>query len=409
VVLVVLAEGSRARLACAVYVAALAGMFGASALYHLVPWRSSRARDWARRLDHAMIFVFIAGTYTPFALLAFTGVLPAVLLIAVWGGAVFGVVLNMSWIDAPRWVTTPVYLLVGWVGVIALPQIFTQLDVASAVLVVAGGVLYTLGALAYALRWPDPSPAYFGFHEVFHVLVVAAAVSQFVAVSLVATADAATSQQPVVVVDPGHDARANAQTEPIGPGSSTRKIKDGGGTRGVVSGLTEAELNLRVGLLLRPLLERAGIRVVMTRTTNAGASMGNVARARIANRAGARLFLRIHADGHSDSSVRGSHVLHPALRRGWTDDVYRESRRAAELVQRELLRALRFPDRGLQERSDFTGFNWADVPVILVELGFMTNATEDRLLATRAYQRRAAVALCRGTLRFLKRSPARCD
>jgi hemolysin III len=184
-VLVALADGPRARFACIVYVGALAGMFGASAVYHLVPWRSARARDWARRLDHAMIFVFIAGTYTPFALLAFTGLLPAIVLVAVWGGAVVGVVLNTSWIEAPKWVTTPVYLLVGWVGVLAAPQVFTELSMASAVLVTVGGVLYTLGALAYATQWPDPSPAKFGFHEVFHLLVVAAAATQFVAVSSV--------------------------------------------------------------------------------------------------------------------------------------------------------------------------------------------------------------------------------
>jgi hemolysin III len=186
VTLVVLAEGARARLACAIYAAALVAMFGASAIYHRVPWRSLRARAWARRVDHSMIFVFIAGTYTPFALLAFTGLLPAIVLACVWGGAVVGVALNVSWIDAPKWVTAPVYLLVGWVGVIAAPQIFTELSIASAVLVVTGGVLYTLGALAYATNWPDPFPATFGFHEVFHVLVVAAAVSQFVAVSFVA-------------------------------------------------------------------------------------------------------------------------------------------------------------------------------------------------------------------------------
>ena len=221
-------------------------------------------------------------------------------------------------------------------------------------------------------------------------------------------AQAAPSQKPVVVLDPGHDLRANLATEPIGPGSATRKIKDGGGTRGVVSGLTESELNLRVARRLRPLLERAGVRVVMTRTRTARASMGNVARARIANRAGAGLFLRIHADGSPDARVRGTHTLYPTRRRGWTDDVYAESRRAAATVQRELVRALGFPDRGLHERSDFTGFNWADVPVILVELGFMTNRTEDRLLATREYQRRAAFGLCRGALRFLGRSPALC-
>jgi N-acetylmuramoyl-L-alanine amidase len=214
--------------------------------------------------------------------------------------------------------------------------------------------------------------------------------------------------RPVIVVDAGHDLRANSDTEPIGPGSATQKIKDGGGTRGVVSGLTEAELNLRVALRLRPLLERAGVRVVMTRTKNAGRSMGNVARARIANRAQAALFLRIHADGLSDPSARGTHTLYPALRRGWTDDVYARSKRAAKVVQAELLRALGFPDRGLQERSDFTGFNWADVPVILVEMGFMTNPTEDRLLATSRYQQRAAVGLCRGALKFVGRSPDSC-
>jgi N-acetylmuramoyl-L-alanine amidase len=146
----------------------------------------------------------------------------------------------------------------------------------------------------------------------------------------------------------------------------------------------------------------------MTRAATAGRSMGNVARARIANRARAALFLRIHADGSTDPATRGTHTLHPALRRGWTDDIHAESKRAARIVQRDLRSALGFPDRGLQERSDFTGFNWADVPVILVEMGFMTNPTEDRLLATTASQRRAAVGLCRGTLRYLGRSPRPC-
>ena len=185
VTLVALAEGARARFAGAVYAGALVAMFGASALYHRAPWPSPRARAWARRVDHSMIFFFIAGTYTPFALLSFTGVVPAIVLVCVWGGAALGVVLNLCWIDAPKWVTAPVYLLVGWVGVLALPQVFTELHVATAVLVVVGGVLYTLGALAYATHWPDPFPATFGFHEIFHVLVVAAAVVQFVAVSSV--------------------------------------------------------------------------------------------------------------------------------------------------------------------------------------------------------------------------------
>jgi N-acetylmuramoyl-L-alanine amidase len=225
---------------------------------------------------------------------------------------------------------------------------------------------------------------------------------------LVLVSAASGQGHPVVVLDPGHDLRANPATEPIGPGSATRKIKDGGGTRGVVTGLREADLNLRVALRLRALLERAGVKVVMTRTRTAGTSIGNIARARVANRSGAALFLRIHADGSTDRTARGTHTLYPALRSGWTDDVYAESKRAARIVQGELRGALRFPDRGLQERSDFTGFNWADVPVILVEMGFMTNPTEDRRLATNAYQRRAAMGLCRGTLRFLRRPAALC-
>ena len=234
------------------------------------------------------------------------------------------------------------------------------------------------------------------------------AVGLIVFVLALPAAAAGRSNPPVVVLDPGHDLHANLATEPIGPGSATRKIKDGGGTHGVVSGLSEADLNLRVALRLRRLLEHAGVRVVMTRTKTAGTSIGNIARARIANRAGAALFLRIHADGSTDPSARGTHTLYPALRAGWTDDIYAASRRAARVVQSELVRSLGFPDRGLQERPDFTGFNWADVPAILVEMGFMTNPTEDRLLATPAYQRRAALGLCRGGLRFLDRPPARC-
>jgi N-acetylmuramoyl-L-alanine amidase len=214
---------------------------------------------------------------------------------------------------------------------------------------------------------------------------------------------------PVVVLDPGHDLRANSRTEPIGPGSAVRKIMDGGGTSGVVTRIPEAKLNLAVALRLRTLLQRAGVRVVMTRTTTSRTSMGNIARARIANRAPAALFLRIHADGSASHAAAGTHTLYPSLHAGWTDDIYASSKRAAGIVQRELVRSLGFPDRGLQEHSDFTGFNWSDVPVILVEMGFMTNPTEDRLLATGAYRQRAAVGLCRGTLRFLGRDSKACD
>jgi hemolysin III len=185
IVLVVLADGFLERLASWIYAAALAAMFGASALYHRFPWRSAAARLRARRLDHAMIFVFIAGTYTPFALVAFDGPLRVAVLAAVWGGAAFGSILELVWIEAPRWVSAIAYLGVGWVGVIAVPQLFPALGVAPATLAVSGGFVYSLGALAYAAAWPDPFPSVFGFHEVFHLLVIGAAATQYVAVSLV--------------------------------------------------------------------------------------------------------------------------------------------------------------------------------------------------------------------------------
>jgi N-acetylmuramoyl-L-alanine amidase len=135
--------------------------------------------------------------------------------------------------------------------------------------------------------------------------------------------------------------------------------------------------------------------------------MGNVARARIANRAGADLFLRIHADGSTDRSVHGTHTLVPARRKGWTDDIYGVSRRAGRAVQSALVKRLGSADRGLNERSDITGFNWANVPAILVEVGYLTNPTEDRRLASASYRRKAARGLCEGTLRFLG-LPVRC-
>ncbi|HSF62076.1 MAG TPA: hemolysin III family protein [Gaiellaceae bacterium] len=183
--LVALADGYLERFAVWVYAIALAAMFGASALYHRFPWRSAAARLRARRLDHAMIFVFIAGTYTPFALLAFDGALRAVVLASVWGGAALGVVLELRWIHAPRWVSAIAYLGVGWIGIIALPEFFPALGVAAGVLLIVGAGLYTVGALTYATTWPNPFPATFGFHEVFHLLVVAAAAVQFLALSLV--------------------------------------------------------------------------------------------------------------------------------------------------------------------------------------------------------------------------------
>lgn len=238
--------------------------------------------------------------------------------------------------------------------------------------------------------------------------LAALAPASLAAAVLIAAQTAGAVGRPVVVIDPGHDLRGNPATEPVGPGATLRKIKDGGGTRGVVTGISEADLVLDVSLRLRRLLEAAGVTVVLTRSRTAGTSIGNVARATIANRAHAGLFLRVHADGHPDPTVRGTHTLVPALRLGWTDDNYGASRKAARIVQAELVAALQFPDRGIRERSDFTGFNWSDVPVIMVELGFMTNPVEDRALATAPIRAAAARGLCRGTLRFLGMDPARC-
>jgi hemolysin III len=132
-----------------------------------------------------MIFIFIAGTYTPFALLAFTGPTRYVVLACVWGGALLGLLLNLVWIDAPKWLTAIAYMAVGWVGIAAVPQLIQHAGVAAFVLVAFGGLLYTVGAAVYAFHWPNPFPATIGFHEVFHLLVVAAAASQFIAVTSV--------------------------------------------------------------------------------------------------------------------------------------------------------------------------------------------------------------------------------
>jgi hemolysin III len=180
--LIALAPTRRATLASGVYVATLAGLFGTSALYHRVDWKP-RARQWMRRLDHSMIFLLVAGTYTPFGLLVFTGSLGTAILIVVWSGALAGVALSLLWPSAPRLLYAVVYLALGWVGVAGVPQIIQHAGVIALVLVCVGGALYTAGAVIYALRRPDPSPAVFGYHELFHVLVIAAAIAHFAAVA----------------------------------------------------------------------------------------------------------------------------------------------------------------------------------------------------------------------------------
>jgi hemolysin III len=183
IALVASAASARARLAAAIYAVSVAALFGSSALYHRVVWRSPGARRWMRRLDHSMIFVLIAGTYTPLALLALRGALAGALLIAVWAGAAAGIVLKLVWIDAPERLVALVYVLLGGVGAAAAPEMFATLGPAPAALVAAGGVLYTAGAVVYIRKRPDPVPAVFGYHEVFHVLVIAAAALQYAAIA----------------------------------------------------------------------------------------------------------------------------------------------------------------------------------------------------------------------------------
>ena len=181
-VLVAVSDSARELVATWIYAVALAAMFGVSALYHRVNWRSTRVRTWMRRLDHSTILLLIAGTYTPFALLAFDGRVGDVILVVVWCGAAAGLVLNLAWVDAPKWLTALVFIALGWVGVVAVPELL-DLGVAPLVLVVVGGGLYTLGAVTYALRRPNPAPGIFGYHEIFHVLVIAAAAVHFIAIA----------------------------------------------------------------------------------------------------------------------------------------------------------------------------------------------------------------------------------
>lgn len=180
----VLAAGSGAvRLATAIYALALSGLLGVSALYHRLNWRPA-ARRWMRRLDHSMILVLIAGTYTPFALVVLDGTLSDVVLGVVWGAAGFGAVVNLFWVTAPKWVTAVFTAAIGWVLVAVAPELARDAGIVVALLMLAGGLLYSAGAVVYALGRPDPAPAVFGYHEIFHVLVILAAALHFAGVSV---------------------------------------------------------------------------------------------------------------------------------------------------------------------------------------------------------------------------------
>ena len=173
-----------AALGTSIYVATVLGLFGVSALYHRKTWRGVGARTWMRRLDHSMIFLFIAGTYTPVAALALDAGTARTVLTVVWIGALAGVVLKTVWPHAPAWVGVPIYIALGWVAVFVIPPMLVGGGVAALVLVLTGGLLYTVGAVFYATHWPNPWPATFGFHEFFHAATVVAAICHHVAIWL---------------------------------------------------------------------------------------------------------------------------------------------------------------------------------------------------------------------------------
>jgi hemolysin III len=182
-VLLLASQTGRAAFAATVYGVSLVALFGVSALFHRVTW-SVRARRWMGRLDHAMINVLIAGTFTPFGLLVLSGTFATVSLALVWGGALGGTLLHILWIDAPKWLSSAVYVVLGWSGIAAGPQLVSHVGWGPTALLALGGALYSAGATVYALRRPDPAPDVFGYHEVFHALVIAAAVTHYAVVAL---------------------------------------------------------------------------------------------------------------------------------------------------------------------------------------------------------------------------------
>ena len=186
IVLVAVADGTRERVATAVYAASAALLFGVSALYHRGDW-SPRVEAVLKRLDHSNIFLIIAGTYTPFSLILLDQRGGELLLWIVWSAAVAGIAFRVLWIGAPRWLYTPVYIALGWVAVFYLGDMLATGGPVIVVLLAIGGVLYSVGGVVYATKKPDPSPRWFGFHEVFHALTLGAYVVHYIAVMLTAT------------------------------------------------------------------------------------------------------------------------------------------------------------------------------------------------------------------------------
>lgn len=184
IALIVASPTGVARVATSIYTITSSLLFGVSAIYHRGHWRL-RVRQLLRRLDHANVYLMIAGSYTPIAALALRGATRALVLAIVWAGAASGVAFRLLWTGAPRWLYTPLYIVLGWVAVAVMPELLKGAGLPAFVLILTGGALYTLGGLVYGLRWPNPSPRWFGFHEVFHTFTVLAYGAQFSAVALI--------------------------------------------------------------------------------------------------------------------------------------------------------------------------------------------------------------------------------
>src|SRR5437867_4079353 len=180
--LIVGAEGARRQLAAAVFAGSVAACFGASALYHRVTW-TPRVRLWMRRIDHAGVYLLIAGTYTPVSLLVLRGAWRPVVLTIVWVGAFAAIVLKFVWVAAPKWLAAAIGMALGWMAVVVLPELVAHLHPAAVILIVIGGLAYSAGAVIYARRRPDPAPAVFGYHELFHALTIVGVTCQYVAIA----------------------------------------------------------------------------------------------------------------------------------------------------------------------------------------------------------------------------------
>lgn len=216
-----------------------------------------------------------------------------------------------------------------------------------------------------------------------------------------ATPASKSVRQYVVVIDAGHQGKADLRLERIGPGSKKRKPRVAGGTRGVSTHKRESTVNLQVARKLRTALEKRGVKVVMVRTKQ-HVNISNSQRAKIANAANADLCIRIHCDGSANHKIHGLLTLVPKKNK-WTGPIVSASRLAGKDVQRATIKATGAKNRGISKRGDMTGFNWAKVPCIIIEMGLMTNSAEDRKLASKGYQSKLVGGMTNGVMRFLER------